>query len=110
MKLQFDATSVAELHNFKGGEKSVLAQMYADELNRILIRAVLIPGASIGWHTHENSSEVIYVLSGSGKMLYDYGEERLTAGDCHYCPKGHSHSFINDGEEDVAIFAVVPNQ
>ena len=53
---------------------------------------------------------MIYVLEGSGKMLYDGGEERLSAGDFHYCPEGHEHSFINDGDRDLVFIAVVPAQ
>ena len=45
-------------------------------------------------------------------MLIDFDsmEETVTAGQCHYCPKGHAHSLINDGPEDLTFFAVVPEQ
>ena len=36
--------------------------------------------------------------------------ETVSAGGCHYCPKGHSHSMINNSEEDVIFFAVIPEQ
>lgn len=36
--------------------------------------------------------------------------ETVTAGGCHYCPKGHSHSLVNNGSEDVVFFAVIPEQ
>ena len=36
--------------------------------------------------------------------------ETVSAGGCHYCPKGHTHSMINNGEEDVIFFAVIPEQ
>ena len=50
-----------------------------------------------------------------GAQLLDFlapcgGQETLTAGDCHYCPKGHSHSLINGGGEDLVFFAVIPQQ
>ena len=109
MKLQFDAISVTDLPNFKGGEGVYRANIYTDELGKIM-RGRLVPGASIGTHTHEDSSEIIYVLSGTGKALYDGIEERLAPGDCHYCPKGHAHTLINDGEEDLVFFAVIPLQ
>lgn len=38
------------------------------------------------------------------------GEERLSAGDFHYCPDGHEHSLINDGDSDLVFIAVVPAQ
>ncbi|MBQ7113276.1 MAG: cupin domain-containing protein [Clostridia bacterium] len=107
MLIDFNQTDVTVLKNFNGGEKEFRAKMITDKNNRILFGR-LIPGASIGMHTHETSSEIIYVLEGSGKMLYDDGEERLVPGLCHYCEKGHRHSFINDGEEDLCFFAVVP--
>ena len=31
-------------------------------------------------------------------------------GECHYCPKGSTHSIENIGEEDLIIFDVVPEQ
>ena len=109
MKLQFDAIPVSELPRFKGGEGVFRAHMYTDQLGKIM-KGTLEPGSSIGMHTHEDSSEIIYILSGEGKMLCDGGEERLRPGDCHYCPKGHTHSLSNDGEEDLTFIAVVPVQ
>ncbi len=97
------------LPKFNGGEGTFEADMFTDELNKIL-KGKLAPGASIGLHCHETSSEIIYVLSGSGKMILDGKEERLKTGDIHYCKKGHSHTFINDTNEDIVFFAVVTQQ
>ena len=108
MKLQFDAIPVTELPNFQGGEGVFRVNMYTDELGKI-IRGRLAPGTSIGMHTHEDSSETVYVLSGAGKAICDGREERLGPGDCHYCPQGHSHSIINDSAAgDLVFVAVVP--
>lgn len=109
MKLDFQGMEETVIEHFYGGEKEVHAKMHADELGRIMLGR-LEPGASIGMHTHDAGSEIVYVLDGSGKALYDGGEERLTPGACHYCPKGHTHSLINDGAEDLVFFAVVPRQ
>ena len=71
----------------------------------------LEPGCTIGYHCHDTSSEIIYILSGLARCLYDDGEETLTPGQAHYCPKGHSHSLINASEtEPLNYFAVVPEQ
>lgn len=107
MLLTFDKIEETVIPQFKGGEKETVARMYVDNNNRIM-RVKLIPGASIGLHTHETSSEIVYILSGAGKMLYDDTCEPLSAGSCHYCPKGHTHSLINDSEDDLIFFAVVP--
>lgn len=95
--------------NFKGGQKSLKAKMHFDGVNRIL-HGVLESGATIGIHTHETNSEIIYILNGSGKVLFDGKYESVSQGMCHYCPKGHSHSLINDSDSELEFFAVVPEQ
>ena len=109
MKLDFDAMEETAIPRFRDGEKTTYARMFVDGNNRIM-RGRLEPGASIGLHTHEDSSEIIYLLSGRGKVLCDGVYEDLAPGGCHYCPKGHTHSLINDGTEPLEFFAVVPNQ
>lgn len=79
MLIEFDKIETAVIPHMRGGEKTVSAQMFTDSMGKIM-RGRLIPGASIGLHTHETSSEVIYVLSGSGKVLCGGGYEPLTAG------------------------------
>ena len=95
--------------NFKGGEGTAWVRMFFDGQNRIMLGR-LPAGASIGMHTHDTNSEIIYFLSGKGSVLYDGERFEVEAGQCHYCPKGHSHSLINNGDEDLVFFAVVPNQ
>ena len=109
MVIDFTVMEKAVLHEFKGGNKDLVAQMHTDELGKIM-RGMLEPGASIGMHTHETSSEIIYILSGKASILYDDGVEEVDAGNCHYCPKGHSHSMRNLSDEDLVFFAVVPEQ
>lgn len=109
MIIDFNNEQATVIPNFKGGEKSISAKMYFDGVNRIL-HGVLESGATIGLHTHETNSEIIYFLSGKGKVLYDGEYETVEQGMCHYCPKGHSHSLINDSDNDLVFFAVVPEQ
>ena len=108
MIIEFDKMDTQILEHFKGGEKSTQAKMFVDDNNRML-NGLLVPGASIGLHKHEGSSEVIYILEGNGKVLYDGEYETVTTGMVHYCPEGHEHSLINDSDEDLKFFAVVPN-
>ncbi len=97
------------LPRFKGGEGQLTAKMLGDDLNRILY-ATLAPGHSIGLHTHDTSSEIMYFLSGKGTVITDGTPETVAPGLCHYCKKGSSHTLINDGTEDLIFFAVVPQQ
>lgn len=94
---------------FKGGEKEFNVKAYSDGLNKIM-KGRLIPGASIGMHTHETNSEIMTITKGHGTVLYGGERIKLHTGDIHYCSKGNSHSLINDGETDLEFFAVVPEQ
>lgn len=109
MLIDFSAMEENVIPNFLGGEGVTRARMRVDELGKIM-RGALEPGSSIGLHTHDTSSEIIYILAGKGKVLYDGAYEPLSAGSCHYCPKGHSHSLINDSDARLEFFAVVPVQ
>ncbi len=109
MLIHIDTLKKEIKKNFYGGEKDTEAYMFVDEMNRIMY-GKLKPGASIGLHTHETSSEIIYIIQGNGIVVYDNLQEELKAGMCHYCPKGHTHSFINNSQEDLLFFAVVSQQ
>ena len=109
MLIRFDELARTVVPHMKGGEGEAQLQSVTDADNKIM-RSVLTPGASIGLHTHETNCEVIYILSGTGKVLCDGAYEPLAPGACHYCPKGHAHSLINDSDGDLTFFAVVPEQ
>lgn len=109
MKIDFSQVPVTVMPNFRGGEKEALVRKSGDDLAKVM-EITLVPGAAIGLHTHVNNSEMIYVISGTGTMICDGEEEILTPGMAHYCPKGHSHTFLNLGTEDLLFFAVVPEQ
>ena len=118
MIIKLDEIALSTIPAFKGGDKEFRTNMYFDGRNR-LFKGLLIPGASIGVHTHEDSCETIFILSGKGR-LYEKGPaaedlpeyKDVTAGDCLYCPKGHTHSLMNpdSSESDLFFYAVVPKQ
>lgn len=116
MKIRFDEMEVTVLPQFKGGEKEFAANMFFDGTNRIF-KGTLVPGATIGMHTHDDSCEVIFVLEGNGTVVERSPESEketitpVSAGDCLYCQKGHTHSLRNTAEEgDLVFYAVVPKQ
>lgn len=97
------------MKTLKVAEKYIEAKMYFDGLNRFMIGHIPC-GGSVGEHVHETNSEMIYVISGNGYVIYDGQREELHKGSVHYCPKGHKHTMVNDHEEDLVYFAVVPEQ
>ena len=109
MLIDFSTLEEQKIPCFRGGEEVTAARMFVDPLVKIM-SGHLEPGASIGMHTHETNSEIIHVLSGDGKVICDGQTEVLPAGSCHYCPKGHTHSLINDSDAGLTFFAVIPEQ
>ena len=107
MLIQFDELSQSVLDHFNGGEGRLIAKIFNDGTNKIL-QGTLEPGSTVGLHTHTGTSETIFILSGTGKVLYDGVYESIQAGSCHYCPEGHAHSLINDSQADLHFVAVVP--
>ncbi|MBR4783022.1 MAG: cupin domain-containing protein [Bacteroidaceae bacterium] len=109
MIIDFNRMEEVATPQFKGGTGDAVFRTYNDGTNKIMLGR-LDTGCSIGNHLHETNSEIIYVLSGEARCLYDGAEEQLNAGMCHYCPQGHEHSLINASESTPLIFlAIVSN-
>lgn len=111
MIIRLEDIPQSRLEAFKGGEKELRANMFFDGRNR-MFKGILIPGASIGMHTHEDSCETIFVLRGKGGILeIENGiesDKEVYAGDCLFCAKGHSHSLRNTSDtEDLVFYASV---
>ena len=98
MIIDFKEIEEQILPSFKGGEKEMHARIFSDDKAKIMCNR-LQPGASIGYHKHEQNCEIIYLLK---------GEITLLPGQVHYCPIGHSHSLMNKTKEELQFFAVVP--
>ena len=109
MIIDFDQFEKVVNPQFKGGEGVTVMQGYDDGQNKIML-VTLAPGCSIGMHCHVGNSEIVYVVSGTGKMIYDGVDERLRPGLVTYCPEGHEHSLVNDTDEDLVVYAVIPQQ
>ena len=106
MKIDFTTMKEVAIPKMNGGEGICKARMYMDDKGKI-IYSVLPKGSSIGPHVQKSSNDVNYVISGQGIAICDGIEETLAPRDCHYCPKGSTHSIINTGEEDLVLFSVV---
>lgn len=106
MNIDFNQLKVEELERFKDGEGSYLMQASEDEKHKIM-KGRLKPGSSIGYHSHEVGSEIIYIIEGVANVLEESGQTNLFPGMCHYCPTNTFHSLRNLSDEDVVFFAVV---
>lgn len=107
MIIDFEKINEEVINNFKGGLGELDTRNFVDENNKIML-SKLKPGASSGYHVHEQNCEIVYIISGEGYFKYDDTTERIVAGKVHYCPKGHGHSMVNDGKDDLVYLAIVP--
>ena len=106
MLIDFDEIQEVGNEHYKGGTGALMIRAFAYSTVKVM-RCRLEKGCSIGLHTHEKSSEVLYALSGTARMLCDGDYEILKAGSCFYCPVGHSHDLVNIGDEDLVFFTVI---
>lgn len=107
--INFDEIKEMGINELNGGSGITKANMFMDT-NIKIMKSVLEKGCSIGEHTHKTSSEIIYIISGTAKCTLDGKEELVHKGECHYCPKGSTHSIANATNEDLVMFDVVPEQ
>lgn len=67
---------------------------------------ILEPGKGHERHTHPDSEEVLFVLSGEGTQMIDDEEREVHAGDMLYIPAGVEHSTINTSWEPLRFLAM----
>jgi mannose-6-phosphate isomerase-like protein (cupin superfamily) len=68
---------------------------------------ILPPGVSIGYHRHNATEEVYYIMDGNGRMTVNDVTFNVDAGDAIPCAKGDSHGLYNNTAENLDIFVVI---
>lgn len=94
----------------RGGKKHVQLTALSAELPekmRLFSVITLIPGASIGYHVHENETELFYFMEGCGRVQDDEEFINVCAGDSMATFSGHGHSVENTGDTDLVIVAAI---
>ena len=74
---------------------------------RLFSEIRLAPGSSIGYHVHENETEMFLFLEGEGRVMDDETEVPVHAGDSMATFSGHGHSVENVGNTDLLFVAVI---
>ncbi|MFC1607968.1 cupin domain-containing protein [Candidatus Latescibacterota bacterium] len=68
---------------------------------------ILPPGTSIGYHQHNTTEEVYYVMSGKGRMTVNDHTWEVGKGDAVPCTLKDSHGLYNHTDEDLDIFVLI---
>ncbi len=71
-----------------------------------LVVMSLNPGEDIGEEVHAHVEQLLFILSGNGKVILDGQENPFAAGDVIVVTPGTRHNFINNGAEKVKIYTV----
>lgn len=74
----------------------------APSQNLALVMLYVPPKAEMALHSHE-TEEVYVVISGSGTMLRDAGNEEVTPGTFIYMPPWCNHGIRNTGTECLTV-------
>jgi quercetin dioxygenase-like cupin family protein len=54
-------------------------------------------------HSHPNGEEIIYIVSGSGKVMIEGEVQPVTAGSAVLFPQGKIHMLRNSGTEEMKV-------
>jgi mannose-6-phosphate isomerase-like protein (cupin superfamily) len=74
---------------------------------RLLTEISIEPGATLGFHKHENETEFYLITAGTG-IVNDNGEEKpVRAGDTVITGWGNSHSIKNTGNSSLDLYAII---
>ncbi len=79
----------------------------AERLNARLLSSCLVriqPGRKVSpAHSHPNGEELIYVISGSGRVLVDGAVAAVRQGTAVLFPQGSVHMLQNTGSEEMKV-------
>lgn len=81
----------------KAGARILLdAELVPGLKEAAMTELVMLPGAQVPEHSHDHAAELIYILTGSGRMTMDGKEMMVRAGMAIYIPAGVKHSLVID--------------
>lgn len=101
-------TSVRERMRNGNGSASLTALMEELPKNaRLFSTITLEAGSSIGYHIHENETELFYFVSGRARVRDDDAFYELAAGDAMSTASGHGHAVESVGPEPLVMLACI---
>lgn len=105
-----DSHSTEIRSEMRGGNGDVEMTVLHDALPkncRLFNLITLKPGCSIGYHTHDNETELFYFISGTARIKDDEKYYQTMPGDVVSTGAGHGHSVANESNQDVTFLACI---
>ena len=81
-----------------------------DELKgktRLCAKLTLEPGASIGFHAHDDEEEIFVILKGKGRIQDGDDTQEVGVGDTILTGDGAGHAVESIGDEALEMMAVI---
>ena len=69
-------------------------------------RVVMPPKTSMGYHKHENTTEMYIILEGTGTITIEGEEHAIKKGDMIKNPPYGSHGLKNDSDSDLDLLVL----
>lgn len=99
--------------DFRGGSGTIYITWLVENppYDKSPIRKIALveipPGSSIGFHIHDGTEEIYYILSGKG--IYTDGDRdvEISAGTLTITPSGTGHAIKNPGPKTLKLLAVI---
>jgi mannose-6-phosphate isomerase-like protein (cupin superfamily) len=96
---------------FIAGDNTILREILHPDKQKIDLRysfahAVVKPGLTTYLHSLK-TSEIYYILEGSGEMLIDDEKAILNIGDTVYIPSNAKQCITNIGDDDLKFICIV---
>lgn len=106
MLISIEKEQATKVKNMRNGENSVIVKKVVSG-NKTFLRITILPEASIGYHTHIDDEEIVYVISGCGLGKEENKEYTLQAGDIIYIKNKEGHTIINNGPNNLEILGII---
>lgn len=71
-----------------------------------LVVMCIQPGEDIGEETHAHVEQILFNLSGTGKVVLNGVESEFKEGDVVVVQPGTTHNFINTGSDKLKIYTI----
>lgn len=107
--LDLEFIEKTNVENMRGGNGIITLYKAKEKTSnvKILMKAIIPKGASIGYHQHLDDSEIIYILDGVATIIDNDKTFNVEKNNLHICFKNNFHSVINNADEDLVVLAII---
>ena len=103
----FIGSEDVETQRFDWGTLKWMATPEVNDSERFSAGVVILePGKGHDSHTHPDSDEILYIISGEGEQTVGEDTREVGPGEMIYIPAGVEHGTINTGWETLQLLAV----